>query len=57
MIDYEKIEILLVEDSETDAEMTMRALGRKDLANNLVLVKDGAEALGFLPARVDHPPK
>ena len=48
MIDYEKIEILLVEDSETDAEMTMRALGRKNLANNLVWAKDGAEALDFL---------
>ena len=48
MIDYEQVEILLVEDSETDAEMTMRALGRKHLANNLVWVKDGAEALDFL---------
>jgi PleD family two-component response regulator len=36
MIGYEQVEILLVEDSETDAEMTMRALGRKNLANNLV---------------------
>ena len=48
MIDYEQVEILLVEDSETDAEMTMRALGSKNLANNLVWVKDGAEALDFL---------
>ena len=48
MIGYEQVKILLVEDSETDAEMTMRALGRKNLANNLVWVKDGAEALDFL---------
>jgi hypothetical protein len=40
MIGYEQVEILLVEDSETDAEISMRALGRKNLANNLVWVKD-----------------
>jgi two-component system, response regulator len=48
MIDYEQVEILLVEDNEADAEMTMRALQRQHLANNLVWVKDGAEALDFL---------
>jgi two-component system, response regulator len=48
MIDYEQVEILLVEDNETDAEMTIRALRRKNLANNLVWVKDGAEALDFI---------
>ena len=46
--DYEQVEILLVEDNETDAEMTIRALRRKNLANNLVWVKDGAEALDFI---------
>jgi CheY-like chemotaxis protein len=48
MTDYEQIEILLAEDNETDAEMTIRALRRKNLANNLVWVKDGAEALDFI---------
>jgi two-component system response regulator len=48
MTDLEEVEILLVEDSDTDAEMTMRALGRHKLANNLVWVKDGTEALDFL---------
>ena len=48
MTDYEQVEILLVEDNETDAEMTIRALRRKNLANNLVWVKDGAEALDFI---------
>jgi CheY-like chemotaxis protein len=42
------IEILLVEDSPHDAEMTMRALQRHNLANHLVWLKDGAEALEFL---------
>ncbi len=48
MSDYEQVEILLAEDNETDAEMTIRALQRKNLANNLVWVKDGAEALDFI---------
>ena len=48
MIDSEQVEILLVEDNETDAEMTIRALRRKNLGNNLVWVKDGAEALDFI---------
>ena len=48
MNDYEQIEILLAEDNGTDAEMTIRALRRKNLANNLVWVKDGAEALDYI---------
>jgi CheY-like chemotaxis protein len=48
MTDFEQVEILLAEDSESDAEMTMRALRKKNLANRLVWVKDGAEALDFI---------
>ena len=43
-----EIEILLVEDNPTDAELTIRALKKKNLTNNLEWVKDGAEALDFL---------
>ncbi len=43
-----EIEILLVEDSVHDAELTIRALTRRHLANKLVHVKDGAEALDFI---------
>lgn len=42
------IEILLVEDNEGDAEMTIRALKKNNLANNLLHLKDGAAALDFL---------
>jgi CheY-like chemotaxis protein len=42
------VEILLVEDNPTDAELTMVALKEHNLANRLVWVKDGAEALDFL---------
>jgi len=41
-------EILLVEDSPYDAEMTLRALTKRHLANKVFHVKDGAEALEFL---------
>src|SRR6266540_332127 len=41
--EYE-IEILLVEDSPYDAELTIRELTRRHLANKLVHLKDGAEA-------------
>ena len=42
------IEILLVEDNINDAELTIRALKKVNLANKLVHLKDGAEALDFL---------
>jgi len=41
-------EILLVEDSQTDAELTLRALKLKQFANQVTWVKDGAEALEYL---------
>jgi CheY-like chemotaxis protein len=44
----EEVEILLVEDNPTDAELAIRALKEKNLTNKLVWVKDGAEALDFL---------
>ena len=49
MIENPKIaEILLVEDSPTDAELTREALLDGKIQNNLNRVKDGAEALAFL---------
>ena len=48
MSDIEQVEILLVEDSKTDAEMTLRALRRNNLANRVHWVKDGAEALEYM---------
>jgi two-component system, response regulator len=48
LMDFEEADILLVEDNPTDAELTMRALKRKNLANQVVWVKDGAEALEFI---------
>ncbi|MDZ4255056.1 MAG: response regulator [Sulfuritalea sp.] len=44
----DELEILLVEDTAADAELTIRALKKNCLVNNLVWVKDGAEALDFV---------
>ncbi len=42
------IEILLVEDSPEDAELIIRTLRKNNLANHLLHVQDGEEALEFL---------
>src|SRR5579872_2450168 len=43
-----QVEVLLVEDNSHDAEMTIRSLKKVNLANNLVHVRDGEEALEFI---------
>ena len=58
------VEILLVEDNPRDGELALRALKKRHLANHLVWVKDGAEALEYLfraspegQRAIDHIPK
>ncbi|MEX0779202.1 MAG: response regulator [Balneolales bacterium] len=46
-----EIEILLVEDNMSDAELAMRALKKKNLSNQLIHLKDGEEALEFIFAK------
>lgn len=64
MKNHTPVEILLVEDNISDAELTIRALTKVNLANKLIHLKDGAEALDYLFARgqfsdrqVEHHPK
>jgi CheY-like chemotaxis protein len=46
--------ILLVEDNPKDIELTLAALDKCQLANEVVVVRDGAEALDFLYRRGRH---
>jgi two-component system, response regulator len=51
---FEQVEILLVEDNALDAEMSMRALKNGGLANKLLWVKDGQQALDYLFRHGDY---
>lgn len=42
------VELLIVEDNANDLELTLRALKKNNLANNINVARDGAEALDFL---------
>ena len=59
-----EVEILLVDDSPEDVELTIIALRRNNLSNEIQVAEDGAEALDFLFCRgphkdrsFSHPPK
>jgi two-component system response regulator len=49
-MDNVTIDILLVEDNASDAELTIRALKLKHIVNKIVHLKDGADALDYLYA-------
>jgi two-component system, response regulator len=64
MKDLKIIEILIVEDNPSDAELTVRALKKNNLANNMFVVEDGQEAIDFLFCKgkysdrnIENPPK
>lgn len=42
-----KVEIVIVEDNPNDAELILRVFRKHNIANQVVLLKDGAEALDF----------
>jgi two-component system response regulator len=50
MTNYE-LEIILIEDNPDDAALAIRALKKQNLANKLIHLKDGAEALDFIYGR------
>ena len=59
-----EVDILLVDDSQDDVDLTLHALRADNLANHVFIAHDGEEALNFLfctgphAARsFDHPPK
>jgi two-component system, response regulator len=59
-----EVEILLVDDSQEDVDLTLHALRAENLANHVFVARDGEEALDFLfctgphtGRSFDHPPK
>ncbi|WP_395740530.1 response regulator [Prosthecobacter sp.] len=54
MNDNNIIEILLVEDSLEDLELTLRALRNSNLGNHIQIARDGAEALDFIFCEGPH---
>ncbi|MCR5880939.1 response regulator [Phenylobacterium sp. J367] len=46
--------ILLVEDNPRDLELTLAALAKCQLANDIVVARDGAEALDFLYCKGEY---
>jgi len=54
MSDHESVELLLVEDNSRDAEVTIRSLKKHHLANRVVHVKDGQQALEWLFGQGEH---
>jgi two-component system response regulator len=51
------VEILLVEDNVNDAELTLRALKQRNLANQVFVCRDGAEAVDFFSDGAGRVPK
>ena len=50
----EPVDILLVEDSPDDVELTLRALRKSNVTNHIEVARDGAEALEFIFATGAH---
>src|SRR5205823_8783439 len=50
-----EVRILLVEDSPSDVELTLRALKARNLANQVFVARGGAEALEFFFGEHGHP--
>jgi two-component system response regulator len=48
------VEILIVEDSAHDLELTLRALRRSKLSNRIEVARDGVEALAFMFGEGEH---
>jgi two-component system, response regulator len=54
MEQVEQVEILLVEDNPLDAELAIRALKKAGLADKLLWLKDGEQALNYLFRRGNY---
>lgn len=50
-MNFDRVEILLVEDNPNDVRLTLRALRKNNIVNEIKVVNDGAEALDYLFAK------
>jgi two-component system response regulator len=64
MNETNRVEILLVEDSQDDLDMTLRAFRKANLTNHIHVARDGAEAVEFIfcegahaGRKFENPPK
>jgi two-component system, response regulator len=48
------VDILLIEDNPQDAELIVRAIRRQNIANPMITLEDGAEALDFIFCRGEY---
>jgi CheY-like chemotaxis protein len=48
------VEVLLIDDSPSDVELTIHVLRRNNLANSIHVAEDGQEALDFIFCRGEH---
>jgi CheY-like chemotaxis protein len=49
-----EVEILIIEDNDSDLELTLRALRKANLANKVLALRDGMQALEYLFAGGDY---
>ncbi|HEY9446591.1 MAG TPA: response regulator [Burkholderiales bacterium] len=54
MSEPKPVDILLAEDNPNDAELTIRALKKQQVTNNIIWVKDGVAALDYILRRGDY---
>lgn len=48
---FNQVDILLIEDNHNEAELTIRSLKKQNLANRLLHIDDGADALDYIFSR------
>ena len=51
---FSRAEILLVEDSQEDLDLTLHSLGHERVANDIIVARDGEEALDLLFCQDDR---
>nr|WP_321496696.1 response regulator [uncultured Methanolobus sp.] len=49
-----EVEIVLVEDNQNDMELALRALKKNNIANNIVVLGDGEQALDYLYCKGEY---